>query len=132
MASNDSTAVVYFALLHEHRAMEKQSSTTAGLHQLADLAIAAMNQHNFPGALEVLLGLKRCFDALRPIVDESAEREHRAATEYMALRKQNLELQLMIAKLTGEDLAAIAIQRWISEMDRFFLAAIDDLDPKSQ
>lgn len=123
---SDSTAVVadYFRLLRRQTA-----SATDGLHELVDRAIGAINGNSASEAVRALEGLKQCLNVLRPLVDGVAEREYKATMDYMVLRKQNLELQLLIAKLQGQDPAATEIQSWIREMDVYFSAAIGDLRP---
>ena len=77
-------------------------------------------------------GLRQCIETVRPLLNETAEREQRAMVDYMMLRQQNLELQLMVARLTGEERAVADIQKWLADMEPFFAAVIVDLDPDHQ
>jgi hypothetical protein len=119
----------FFQLARQARQQSNQQSTTDAMLTTVDLAVTAITQSKQAPALLALRELKRALGLVRHLLDDAGEREFKAAMDYMTMRKQNLELQLMIAKLTGAEQAAVDIRAWIDEIAPFFDAAISDLDP---
>jgi hypothetical protein len=118
----------FFRLIGQVRRLERQRSTTDGMLALIERAATSITQDHQADALSALQGLKRCIEAAQPLLDDTGEREEKAAADYMMLRRLNLELQMTIAELRGEHRTAAERQHGINQVNAFFSAAITELD----
>jgi len=126
---NQRWAEEFFSIARRASKAQQRSTTDTLLEVIAAAEMAA-DRGSKSGVRVALKGLRTCVDLLRPQLDdaERGRREYEAALQYMTIRKQNLDLQLMVATLTHNDVAAADIRGWIDEMTPFFDAAIADLD----